>query len=56
MEYKKEREEVAYFMRRLYKQGLTTTSRGNVSLKVDDRIFITPSQIDKGRVKVTSKI
>lgn len=53
MEYKKERKEVAYFMRRLYKQGLTTTSGGNVSLKVDDKIFITPSQIDKGKVKAS---
>ena len=29
--YEKERSEVAYFMRRLYRQGLTTTSGGNVS-------------------------
>lgn len=51
MEFKKERKVVAYFMKRLYRQGLTTTSGGNVSLKVNDKIFITPSQIDKGEVK-----
>lgn len=49
--YKEERKEVAYFMRRLYKQKLTTTSGGNISLKIDnDIILITPSQIDKGRL------
>lgn len=46
------RKEVAYFMRRLYKKGLTTTSGGNVSCRTDDgRIFITPSQTDKGRIR-----
>jgi len=39
-------------MRRLYKQGLTTTSGGNISLKInDDIILITPSATDKGRMK-----
>ncbi len=43
--------EVAYFMRRLYRQKLTTTSGGNISYKIDDdNILITPSQIDKGRL------
>ena len=47
-----EREEVAYFMRRLYRQGLTTTSGGNLSLRVDDRhVLVTPSQLDKGEMK-----
>lgn len=51
-EYKIERKEVAYFMRRLYKQGLTTTSGGNISQRVsDDIIVITPSATDKGRMK-----
>lgn len=51
-EYKIERKEVAYFMRRLYKQGLTTTSGGNISRRVsDDIIVITPSATDKGRMK-----
>jgi L-fuculose-phosphate aldolase len=50
--YKKERKEVAMFMRRLYRQGLTTTSGGNISLKVsDDIILITPSATDKGRMR-----
>ena len=50
--YKQERREVARFMRRLYKQGLTTTSGGNISMKVSDKlIVITPSATDKGRMK-----
>lgn len=50
--YKKERKEVARFMRRLYDRGLTTTSGGNISLRVsDDIILITPSATDKGRMK-----
>jgi len=50
--YKSERKEVARFMRRLYKQGLTTTSGGNVSLRLSDElIVITPSATDKGRMK-----
>jgi L-fuculose-phosphate aldolase len=50
MELIKEREKVAYFMRRLYEQKLTTSSGGNVSLKVGDKILITPSQTDKARI------
>ncbi len=47
-----EREEVAYFMRRLYRQGLTTTSGGNISLRVDDKhVLITPSALDKGEMQ-----
>jgi L-fuculose-phosphate aldolase len=50
--YKKERREVAMFMRRLYRQGLTTTSGGNISLKVSDNtILITPSATDKGMMQ-----
>jgi L-fuculose-phosphate aldolase len=50
--YKKQRKEVASFMRRLYRHGLTTTSGGNISLKIsDDIILITPSATDKGRMK-----
>jgi L-fuculose-phosphate aldolase len=50
--YKKERREVASFMKRLYKQGLTTTSGGNISLRVsDDIILLTPSATDKGRME-----
>jgi L-fuculose-phosphate aldolase len=50
--YKKERKEVAMFMRRLYRQGLTTTSGGNISLKISDGVIvITPSATDKGRMR-----
>lgn len=39
-------------MRRLYKHGLTTTSGGNISLRIsDDIIVITPSATDKGRMR-----
>ncbi len=50
--YKKERKEVARFMRRLYRQGLTSTSGGNISLRINsEMIAITPSATDKGRMK-----
>ena len=39
-------------MRRLYRQGLTSTSGGNISLRIsDDIIVITPSASDKGRMR-----
>lgn len=51
MQYQKEREQVAATMRRLYQQGLTTCSGGNISLRVDDNhILITPSALDKGSI------
>lgn len=47
-QYKEEREQVAYFMRRLYRQFLTTTSGGNISCRTSDgNIAITASQSDK---------
>jgi len=50
--FKKERKEVASFMRRLYNHGLTTTSGGNISRRIsEDIILITPSATDKGRMK-----
>jgi L-fuculose-phosphate aldolase len=50
--YKDERKEVASFMRRLYNHGLTSTSGGNISMRItDDIILITPSATDKGRMK-----
>jgi len=50
--YKKERKEVASFMRRLYNHGLTTTSGGNISYRLSqDQILLTPSATDKGRMK-----
>jgi len=52
MSKKSIKKNVAYYMRRLYKQGLTTCSGGNVSCKIDENtIAITPSQLDKGRLK-----
>lgn len=46
------RKEIAYFMRRLYKRGLTTTSGGNISMKLSNgMVLITASQTDKGRMK-----
>lgn len=52
VEHKEERKEVARFMRRLYRQRLTTTSGGNISLRIsNDLILITPSATDKGRMR-----
>jgi L-fuculose-phosphate aldolase len=46
------RADVAYFMCRLYRQKLTTTSGGNISVRVgDDMIAITPSALDKARTR-----
>lgn len=48
MIYEKERSQVAYFMRRLYRQGLTTTSGGNIScLLPNGNVAITASRLDK---------
>ena len=48
MIYEKERTETAAFMRRLYRQFLTTTSGGNISCRLPDgNIAITASQSDK---------
>ncbi len=45
------REEVAHFMRRLYEQGLTTCSGGNLSARIGTgHVIITPSALDKGRI------
>jgi L-fuculose-phosphate aldolase len=50
--YKRERKQVACFMRRLYNHGLTTTSGGNISFRISDEvILITPSATDKGNMK-----
>ena len=51
MMYAGEREQVAYFMRRLYRQGLTTTSGGNISCRVgEDCVAITASKLDKAEL------
>ncbi len=50
--YKNQRRDVAGFMRRLYRQGLTTTSGGNISCRLpDNMVIITPSATDKGRMR-----
>lgn len=47
-----EREEVAYFMRRLYRQGLTTCSGGNISCRIgEDCVAITASKLDKAELR-----
>ncbi len=52
MIFKDERKQVAKTMQRLYKQKLTTSSGGNVSMKnKDGYIFITASQTDKSIIK-----
>lgn len=46
------KQEVAYFMRRLYTQQLTTTSGGNISCRLPNgNIAITPSGKDKARLQ-----
>jgi L-fuculose-phosphate aldolase len=50
--YKGACKEVAQFMRRLYDRGLTTTSGGNISIRLPgEKIAITPSATDKGRMR-----
>lgn len=52
LKYKKERKEIARFMRRLYNHGLTTTSGGNISKRISDEIIlITPTATDKGTMR-----
>jgi L-fuculose-phosphate aldolase len=52
VKYKQERREVARFMRRLYRYRLTTTSGGNISMRLPDGIIlITASATDKGTMK-----
>lgn len=43
--------EIAYFMRRLYQQQLTTTSGGNISVRRGDEVFMTPGGTDKARIE-----
>ncbi len=51
------KKDVAHFMRRLYDQGLTSTSGGNISIKIsENELLITPSQTDKGRMRANQII
>ena len=43
--------EVAYFMKRLYQQRLTTTTGGNISFRRGNEVFITPGSTDKARME-----
>lgn len=46
-----QKQAVADCMNRLYRQGLTTTSGGNISLRTSgERILLTPSATDKGNM------
>ena len=47
-----QKQAVADCMNRLYRQGLTTTSGGNISLRISEElILLTPSATDKGNMK-----
>jgi L-fuculose-phosphate aldolase len=50
--YESQRQAVARFMRRLYQQRLTTTSGGNISVRVSDtQVALTASKHDKGELQ-----
>lgn len=51
MNFKKEKKIVADFMCRLYERGLTTISGGNISMLCEGNVLMTPSGLDKGRLK-----
>lgn len=46
-EYPQECTDIPHFMKRLCDRGLTTCLGGNISCKIGERIFITPSSVDK---------
>lgn len=51
MKYVNEMKETAQIMSRLYEKQLTTSSGGNISMRVGpDRVIITPSALDKGNL------
>ena len=52
-----QRSEVAYYMRRLYKRGLTSCSGGNVSCRLPgDLVLITPASLDKGELEANQVV
>jgi L-fuculose-phosphate aldolase len=52
MIFRKERNETASYMRRLYDKDLTTCSGGNISCRpAEDRVLITASSIDKAYLR-----
>ncbi len=46
-EYSGAKRDAALFMKRCYERGLTTSTGGNISIRVNDRMVITPSGKDK---------
>lgn len=47
---KNEKEIIQYYIQRLYDKDLTTMSGGNLSVKGENAIYVTPSEIDKGNL------
>lgn len=47
MDYSDAKKDVALFMKRCYEHGLTTSTGGNISIRVGERMVITPSGEDK---------
>ncbi len=50
-EKRKKKEEICYFMERVYSRGLTTSLGGNISMRYGSIMLITPSSIDKANLK-----
>ncbi len=48
--------DISLFLQRLYRQKLTTSLGGNISVRVNNQILITPSQLDKDSVIVNDII
>lgn len=46
-----EKEIICYYIKRLYDKKLTTMSGGNLSVKSENFVYVTPSEIDKGNLK-----
>lgn len=50
-DFSRPRQEIADFMERIYRGGMTTLSGGNLSIMCDNgQIFITPAGVDKGNL------
>lgn len=47
---RKTAKQIAYFMQRLYRQKLTTSLGGNISVRFGSNFLITPSQVDKDNI------
>lgn len=51
MEEEGPRDKIVKILKKLIKNGLTTISGGNISIKSGDSIYITPKGIDKGNLQ-----